>query len=725
MKIKNLKISVIIVNYNVGDKLINCINSILTSKLKTKIEIIVVENGKEDLGKKLNKISSQIKYIKSTKNLGYGGGINLGSKYASGNYIFILNPDTFVEKDTIDKLYQFLKSKNRAGAVSPLLLGKNLKPFETQSKKELTPINSILSFSVLRKLFPSKSIYNDKFFKTWNKEFPIEVKALPGAAIMISKKLFNKLNGFDESFFLYFEENDLSKRIINLGLKLYVIPDAKVIHEVGQSTKELGSRQEIFEKSRFYYLKKHYGLIQALTAESINRFNISLMLIVITAFILRIYNIFNGMSFIGDFAWFYLSARDFVLNGKVPLVGITSSHTWLHQGPLWTYVLSLFLPLFKFSPFTGAYITIVIGTISTYLIYKVTKELFSKKAGLIASLLYATSPLVIFSDRVPYHTSPIPFLVILYFYFLSKWVKGDIRSFPLVILAIIVLYNFELATFSLFFPFLLLVIYGACKKRDWVINLLNKKYLTFSFLAFVIPMFPILIYDLNNGFKQTLVFFGWTIYKPISSIFNFNFSLSSGNVLNFLSTNLSKLIFSSSVFIAGTVFLLSLIFLFKQIYFYKKNKIENSKFLLLFLNLTVFLAIIINKTPSDAYLPMTFPLVIISISIFFDYFSSYKNTKFIFYSILIFVIFSNAYISINNDRENQFKKLQETTTQILDKADGKSYNLIGKGPGSQFESFTMNYQYLLWLNGNEPLKKNTNLKFLVNSDENTIEILNK
>ena len=76
------------------------------------------------------------------------------------------------------------------------------------------------------------------------------------------------------------------------------------------------------------------------------------------------------MNFIGDQGWFYISARDILLTGKIPLVGITSSHIWLHQGPYWTYMLAIMLFLFHFNPVSGAYLTAVIGLLTVFLIYR-------------------------------------------------------------------------------------------------------------------------------------------------------------------------------------------------------------------------------------------------------------------------------------------------------------------------------------------------------------------
>nr|MBI5456071.1 glycosyltransferase [Candidatus Levybacteria bacterium] len=598
---KSFEVSIIIVNYNVERKVLNCIKSLVNSKSKINFEIIIIDNSEFNNLEKFIKKFSNVRYFKALKNLGFGGGNNLGAKYAKGEYLFFLNPDTLIVDDAIEKLYKLIKSDNKIGIVSPLLVDKNLQPFSTQSRKELTPINAIFSFSLLRKLFPQKNIYSDPFFENWDYKKPIEVDTVPGAALMISKKLFDKVNGFDERFFLYFEENDLSKRIKELGFKLYINPNAKVIHEVGQSIKQIKTRDSYFEKSRFLYLKKHYGLVKALFTESILRINktsVVLSFILLSAFFLRIVNLSVSMPFIGDQGWFYLSARDMLIEGKIPLVGITSSHTWLHQGPLWTYMLSVALLLGKFNPLSGGILTAIFGLGSTYLMYKLGSRLFSQRTGLIAASLYAVSPLIVFFERIPFDPSVIPFFTILYFYAVFKWVTGNIKFFPLILFLIAILYNLELATFTLFFPFILILIYGFVKRKNFVIKLLNFKTFIYSLISLLIPMIPILIYDFSNGFKQTVIFLGWIIYKPFSFLINHSSGNLTSNVniiVSFILVNIQKLIFQTNLLLAVIIFLSSVALLMHLVFEEKSDKITNSKFLLLFLLIISFAGILLNQ----------------------------------------------------------------------------------------------------------------------------------
>ena len=96
--------------------------------------------------------------------------------------------------------------------------------------------------------------------------------------------------------------------------------------------------------------------------------------------------------FIQDQGWFYLSARDIITQGNIPLVGITSSHTWLHQGAFWSYLLAPFLALFKFDPNGGIFLAALFGIGSIILTYKVGKRAIGTSFGVLASFIYALSP---------------------------------------------------------------------------------------------------------------------------------------------------------------------------------------------------------------------------------------------------------------------------------------------------------------------------------------------
>src|SRR3989344_1080623 len=734
MKNTKINVSIIIVNYKVEKELISCINSILKSKPKTTHEIIVVDNDKEDkLKTSLKKIFPQVIYIKSKNNLGYGGGNNLGARYAQGKYLFFLNPDTKVLDGALDNLYNFFINNHNVGIISPLFLDNNLKPFKSQGSKELTPKNIIFCQSFLRKIFSNKNIYNENALIDWDLKSSREVSSVPGAAMMVSSNLFRRMEGFDENFFLYFEENDISKRISGLGYKLFIVPSAKIIHLVGRSTKNLNNIENVYSKSRYLYLKKHYGLLKAIFTQMIlstNRTFVSLFLILALAFFLRIINIEKTMPFIGDQGWFYLSARDMLINGQIPLVGIASSHPWLHQGPFWTYLLASFLWIFHFNPVSGAYLTAFLGALSVLMMYLVGSALFSKRVGLLASLFYATSPLIIFYMRLPYHTSPIPFFVLIYIFFLNKVVQGKSIYLPMTLTLLSILYNFEIATSTLGVVLVGVLICKIIKKKILINKILNKKIVILSVIAFITPLLPMILYDVKNGFPQTLKFAAWSLYRSVS-LFGDNpqqtFSINKIIIMfNFLFINFTKIIFVQS----NLVSLIILLFLIGWVIYMRLKKKKAGSFSLVFLLVFIPLMLVIfNQVPSDAYLPIFFPTIILLLSAFIDFIMN-KKAMFIPVSILIIILAAgNINFMLKNDfafdKPSKLFTLDnrlQAVHQILDITGNRNYNLKGKGQGSQFESFTMNYEYLAWWLGHGPSTNNENLRIYVSESVKGIKI---
>lgn len=743
MNKNKIQVSIVIVNYKVEKELIACISSILRSKPKVAIEIIVVDNDKEsNLGSKLRNEYKEVKYIKNPRNLGYGGGNNLGASYAQGEYLFFLNPDTIVFPKTVDELLEFIQNKKDVGIVAPLLLKTDNEVYPNQGSMELGVLEGIVALSFLNKLFPNNRISKKYFLCDWNKMNIKEVDVVPGTAFMIRRSLFNKIKGFDERFFLFFEEFDLCKRVKKLGYNIFILPKAKVKHVWGASTKKAKINiNKVFEESRFYYFKKHFGIPSTLLVQvftGLKKIHLMLIGILGISAFLNFYKLDKLMIFIGDQGWFYLSARDMLQTGIIPLVGIPSSHPWIHQGPLWTYMLAVALWIFKFNPVSGAYLTSFLGIVTVFILYTTSSFLFSKKIGIISAFLYATSPLIILSSRFAYHTSLIPLFVILYTLFLYKWIsEKKSLYFSLAILMLAILYNLELATVFLWLILFTLLIYGLFKKKAWAKVIFEKFALIRSVLFFIIPIIPMIIYDLNHGFVQTFGFLAWILYKLVNFLLSakdlFDFTGILGYLFPFFYNNIQRLIFLKSGEISLLFFLSSIFFLIHSLYklFIKKNLSDKyfMGYVILVLTLcTSVVSIFINKDVSDAYLPIFFPFAIIVLALFLDKLSS---RNFLYFGTLVLLVLgvTNVYTLINN--EYNYEKHQSKITftdrinvakNIVISSSGKEYNIVGRGWLGEFKSYVMNYEYLTWLLGHAPSIKNENLKIYLSESATELKI---
>lgn len=461
-----------------------------------------------------------------------------------------------------------------------------------------------------------------------------------------------------------------------------------------------------------------------------------LVLILFLAAVLRFYRLPELMPFIGDIGWFYLSARDLIINGNIPLVGITSSHTWLHQGPWWTYLLSLVLWISNFNPVSGAYFIVILGILSVYFMYKLGSIFFSQRIGLIAAFLYATSPLIIIHSRYPYHTSPIPLFVIFIMLFVYKWLQGQVVYFPLIVVILAVLYNFELATIVFLFILLSIIIYGFWKKKKWAREIIEKKMLLLSFLGVFIIMLPIILYDINHGFVQTLGFMVWIPFNLLRGTISFfnQGSLNGNELFTFSFVYLKRLFFLQSGLIALVLFFVGVSLFCLNFYNdFKKKSYKLSSFLLLLFFFISVIGFIVNSTPSEAYLPMLFPSFILVLAFSFDYLAERSQRSFLIYILILFIGLYNSYTVINNNYliggkvgyGPRFDDRIKIVKEIITTAQNRPYNIIGKGEGSEFTSFTMNYEYLSWWLGNSPSKKQERLKFIINEDKDKILLIKK
>lgn len=306
-----IKVSIILVHYGKKKILNDCINSIRSSNPKVSYEIVVIDNN--------------------TENRGYSKGNNLGVEKAKGEYILILNPDTFVEEGAIDKLVRFIESNKKVGIVAPTLFDPKGNIYPLQGTQELTPWRGIFALSFINKLFPKNPVSKKFWMLGVDRNRSLETDVVPGTAFLIKKDLFVKIGGFDENFFLYFEEFDLGRRVKKLGLKNYILPDAKVTHFWGASTPKTKEIKDIFAKSRFYYFKKNFGLINAIIVEAFARFGLAtfiLLIILALGTFLRFYRLVPNMIFTGEMGRDYMDIWNIVHGTHSFLIGPRTSHEW-------------------------------------------------------------------------------------------------------------------------------------------------------------------------------------------------------------------------------------------------------------------------------------------------------------------------------------------------------------------------------------------------------------
>lgn len=266
-----MDVSIIIVNYNSIDVIIDCINSIICKTKDLSYEIIVVDNASPDKSADFieTQFGDKLKLIRSDINLGFGKANNLGADYAEGKYLFLLNPDTVLINNAIKVLYDFLEEHPEVGAVGGNLFGGDqisaapsfCKFFDSvEYERKSSSWHKIISDKVKQKLKLTGRPFKNEFNYT---NGYLEVAYIFGADIMMPRALFETVGGFDKDFFMYAEEAELQWRIQQRGYKIYNVPSAKIIHLEGMSSKqqnEFSERQFKWRmESTCKFFEKCYG----------------------------------------------------------------------------------------------------------------------------------------------------------------------------------------------------------------------------------------------------------------------------------------------------------------------------------------------------------------------------------------------------------------------------------------------------------------------------------
>lgn len=236
-------LSIIIVNYNTRDLLKDCLLSIKKAVKPAKgLEVIVVDNASSDGSQEMVKQDfPNIILVKNKKNKGFSAANNQGAKKASGKYLLFLNSDTKLSPRSLVKPLKYLRTHPQVGALTVKLVLANGQIDPDNHRGFPTPWTAITHFSGLNRLFPKSKIFNNYFqsYKDFSKIHKIELPA--GSYLMMPEKLFRRLKGWDESYFFYGEDIDLSYRIHQKGYDIVYYPKVEVIHLKGASS---GLRKE-------------------------------------------------------------------------------------------------------------------------------------------------------------------------------------------------------------------------------------------------------------------------------------------------------------------------------------------------------------------------------------------------------------------------------------------------------------------------------------------------
>jgi GT2 family glycosyltransferase len=224
-------------------------------------EIIVVDNQSADGSLDyLQPKFPAVKFIANQTNTGFSKACNKGLEFAHGEYILFLNPDTIIAEDCFEKCISFFAAHPDCGAIGVKMVDGSGNFLKESKRSFPSPLTSLYKLFGLSVLFPKSKIFSRYHLGHLDKNNDHEVDVLAGAFMMIRKKVLDEVGSFDETFFMYGEDVDLSYRIQKAGYKNYYFAGTTIIHFKGESTRR-GSLNyvKMFYKAMSVFVHKHYG----------------------------------------------------------------------------------------------------------------------------------------------------------------------------------------------------------------------------------------------------------------------------------------------------------------------------------------------------------------------------------------------------------------------------------------------------------------------------------
>jgi GT2 family glycosyltransferase len=262
--------SIVIVNYRAYDELTNALAALQSTSQTDPLETAVVDQ-ESDAGaaRALKAQFPSIRLIENPRNDGFAAGVNRGARETTGRYLLVLNPDTVVGPGLVDTLASWLDAHDDVAVVGPRILNADgsVQPSARRFPDVTTGLGGRMSF--LTRIAPDNWL--SKRNLEWSRASePVEVDWVSGACTMIRRSAFDQVGGFDDRFFLYWEDADLCRRLLTAGHRTFYVPTVAAVHAGARSSRQAASRSIVaFHRSAFRYYWKHGGLVARALAPAV------------------------------------------------------------------------------------------------------------------------------------------------------------------------------------------------------------------------------------------------------------------------------------------------------------------------------------------------------------------------------------------------------------------------------------------------------------------------
>ena len=255
-----MKLSVVIVSYNVSHYLLQCLDSLQRALRGIDGEVIVVDNHSRDNSVALvHQAHPEVKVIENLHNLGFSKANNIALRQAKGEYALLLNPDTIVADNTIRDCIAFLDLHPDAGAAGVMMLNADGTVAPESRRGVPTPLTSFYKLSGLCRMFPRSPRFGRYYLGHLPWQTPQQIDIVSGAFCMLRRSVLDKVGLLDEDYFMYGEDIDLSYRILKQGATNWYLP-YPILHYKGESTQKSSFRYvHVFYQAMLIFFRKHYS----------------------------------------------------------------------------------------------------------------------------------------------------------------------------------------------------------------------------------------------------------------------------------------------------------------------------------------------------------------------------------------------------------------------------------------------------------------------------------
>lgn len=252
------QLDIVVVSYNTRELTLEALRSVYEETTRTSFNLIVVDNNSDDgSADAIERAFPQLTLIRSPRNLGFSGGVNLSADHLKSDYLLLLNPDTVILDGAIDTLYDFALKKPANGIWGGITLNDDRSLNTHNAWRKPSTLTLLFNALGLNQIFATNRFFNSANYGDWQRDTEHEVDMLQGSFFLTHRSLWKQLGGLDETFFMYGEECDYCLKAIQNGYRPIITPDAKIIHHGGASEASAADRTVKLLKSKIELVNRH------------------------------------------------------------------------------------------------------------------------------------------------------------------------------------------------------------------------------------------------------------------------------------------------------------------------------------------------------------------------------------------------------------------------------------------------------------------------------------